>query len=180
MIITQPVLNDIPAMREIVRPEVERGVILERSAEVMANMIRSYRVAWEEQEVLKNKEFLDSNFGKLILENKPLRAMKNPIMLGFCALHLHSTTLAEIRSLIVTPKAQRLGVATALIRDCEKEAKALGIKEILVLTYKRTLFKKLDFMEISKDKIPNQKIWADCILCKHFPLCEEIALIKEI
>ncbi len=32
MIITQPVLNDIPAMREIVRPEVERGVILERSA----------------------------------------------------------------------------------------------------------------------------------------------------
>ncbi|WP_299549978.1 GNAT family N-acetyltransferase [uncultured Helicobacter sp.] len=174
MIITQPVLNDIPTMREIVRPEVERGVILERSAEVMANMIRSYRVAWEEQEIL------DSNPSKLFLENKSLSALKNPVMLGFCALHLHSITLAEIRSLIVIPKAQRLGVATAMILDCQKEGKELGIKEILVLTYKRALFEKLDFIEISKDKIPNQKIWADCILCKHFPLCEEIALIKQI
>ena len=34
MIITQPTLNDIPAMREILSPEVERGVILERSVEV--------------------------------------------------------------------------------------------------------------------------------------------------
>ncbi|MCI5968508.1 GNAT family N-acetyltransferase [Helicobacter sp.] len=180
MIIAQPKLNDIPIMREIVRPEVEKGVILERSVDVMANMIRSYRVAWEEQEVLEKKEFLDSNFGKLILENKPLSALNNPVMLGFCALHLHSTTLAEIRSLIVAPFAQRLGIATALIKDCQKEAKLLGVKEILVLTYKRTLFEKLNFIEISKDKIPNQKIWADCILCKHFPLCEEIALIKEI
>lgn len=49
MIITRPVLKDISMMREIVRPEVERGIILERSAEIMANMIRSYRVAWEEE-----------------------------------------------------------------------------------------------------------------------------------
>lgn len=174
MIIAQPLLSDIPAMREIVRPEVERGVILERSVDVMANMIRSYRVAWEEQEIL------DSSPSELILENKSLSALKNPTMLGFCALHLHSITLAEIRSLIVAPFAQRLGVASAMILDCQREAKTLGVREILVLTYKRTLFEKLDFIEISKDKIPNQKIWADCILCKHFPRCEEIALIKEI
>ena len=67
-----------------------------------------------------------------------------------------------------------------LIQDCQKEGRMLNVKEILVLTYKRALFEKLGFVEISKDKIPNQKIWADCILCKHFPLCEEIALIKTI
>ncbi|MCI5633108.1 GNAT family N-acetyltransferase [Helicobacter sp.] len=172
MIITQPTLNNIPAMREILNPEVERGVILERSVEVMANMIRSYHIAWEEASKLTG--------AKLSLEDKPLSALENPIMLGFCALHIHSIDLAEIRSLIVTPRAQRLGVATMLIQDCQKEGRMLNVKEILVLTYKRTLFEKLGFVEISKDKIPNQKIWADCILCKHFPLCEEIALIKTI
>ncbi|TLD84510.1 GNAT family N-acetyltransferase [Helicobacter sp. MIT 11-5569] len=176
MIITRPVLSDIETMREIVRPEVERGIILERSIDVMANMIRSYRIAWEEKSLLESTP----KPKKLTLENKPLSALKNPVMLGFCALHLHSITLAEIRSLIVAPFAQRLGVASALITDCQREGKMLGVKEILVLTYKRALFEKLNFIEISKDKIPNQKIWADCILCKHFPLCEEIALIKEI
>ena len=174
MIIIPPLLSHIPQMRALVRPEVEKGVILERSADVMANMIRSYRVAWEEEAVLK------ATPSKLIRENKPLDALKNPRMLGFCALHLHSTTLAEIRSLVVAPFAQRLGVASALIEDCQREAKELEVKEILVLTYKRELFEKLNFVEISKDKIPNQKIWADCISCKHFPLCEEIALIKAI
>lgn len=174
MIIIPPKLSDILKMREIVHLEVERGVILERSIDTMANMIRSYRVAWEERDIL------DSKPKKLILESKPLSELKNPIMLGFCALHVHSVSLAEIRSLIVAPFARCLGVAREMILDCQREGKTLGVKEILVLTYKRELFEKLGFIEIGKDKIPNQKIWADCILCKHFPLCEEIALIKEI
>ncbi|WP_026944201.1 GNAT family N-acetyltransferase [Helicobacter rodentium] len=178
MIIAPPLLADIPKMREIVRLEVERGVILERSTEAMANMIRSYRVVWEEESALKNLE--NAPKAKLKLESKKLSELKNPIMLGFCALHIHSLELAEIRSLVVAPFAQRLGAGSALILDCEREGKTLGIKEILVLTYKRVLFEKLGFQEISKENIPNQKIWADCILCKHFPLCEEIALIKKI
>lgn len=173
MIITQPTLKNIPQMREILKPEIERGVILERPLDVMANMIRSYHIAWEEAETLNSQQ-------KLALENKKLEDLKNPTMLGFCALHIHSLELAEIRSLIVAPFAQRKGVASALIVDCLKEGKALGISEVLVLTYKRVLFEKLGFNEISKEKIPNQKIWADCILCKHFPLCDEIALIKKI
>ena len=143
----------------------------------MANMIRSYRVAWEEESVLKDTKMLKD---KLKLEFRNLNTLENPIMLGFCALHIHSLELAEIRSLVVAPSVQRLGVGSALILDCECEGKTLGIKEILVLTYKRVLFEKLGFYEISKENIPNQKIWADCILCKHFPLCEEIALIKKI
>ncbi len=173
MIITQPTLQNIPQMCEILKPEVERGVILERPLDIMANLIRSYHIAWEEEEALNSQQ-------KLTLENKSLEDLKNPIMLGFCALHIHALDLAEIRSLIVVPFAQRRGVASALIKDCLREGKILGISEVLVLTYKRVLFEKLGFSEISKEKIPNQKIWADCILCKHFPLCDEIALIKKI
>ena len=177
MIITQPTLHHIQTMHQILRPEVERGVILDRSIEVMANMVRSYHIAFEELEILESSK---TKSQQLVLEDKPLNALKEPVLLGFCALHIHSTALAEIRSLIVIPKAQRLGIATALIKDCEREGQILGIKEILVLTYKRALFEKLEFVEVSKEKIPNQKIWADCILCKHFPQCDEIALIKKI
>lgn len=173
MIITQPTLKDIPFMRELLAPEVERGIILERPIEVMANMIRSYHIAWEEEENLQTQS-------KLYLSPSTLEELKNPKMLGFCALHIHSQTLAEIRSLIVAPFAQRKGIATALILDCIKEGVKLNISEILVLTYKKVLFEKLGFIEIPKEKIPNQKIWADCILCKHFPLCDEVALIKHI
>ena len=173
MIITQPTLKDIPKMREILKPEVERGVILERPLDTMANMIRSYHLAWEEEDLLSSQYML-------ILENKSIQDLKNLVLLGFCALHIHSLDLAEIRSLIVSPFAQRKGVATQLILDCIKEAGFLGISEVLVLTYKRILFEKLGFSEISKENIPNQKIWADCILCKYFPLCDEIALIKKI
>lgn len=177
MIIRRPILEDIPMMRKIVYPEVESGVILERSVEVMANMIRSYRVAWEEESVLQNREQTQT---KLQLESKNFNEIQKPIMLGFCALHIHSLELAEIRSLIVAPNVRKLGVGSALILDCEYEGRMLGIKEVLVLTYQRALFEKLGFSEISKENIPNQKIWADCILCKHFPMCEEIALIKKI
>ncbi|CAM2852315.1 GNAT family N-acetyltransferase [Helicobacter burdigaliensis] len=173
MIIIQPTLDLIPKMQELLKPEIEKGVILERTSEVMANMIRSYHVAFESQEVLEQNS-------PLLLEKKSLDTLKNPIMLGFCALHIHSNTLAEIRSLIVSPNYQRKGVAKNLIQDCIYEASILKIQEVLVLTYKRELFSKLGFVEISKEKIPNQKIWADCILCKHFPVCDEVALIKKI
>ena len=100
MIITQPTLKDIPKMREILKPEVERGVILERPLDKMANMIRSYHLAWEEEDLLSSQH-------KLTLENKSIQDLKSPVLLGFCALHIHSLDLAEIRSLIVSPFAQR-------------------------------------------------------------------------
>lgn len=81
MIIERPVLKDIPMMREIVRPEVEGGIILERSVETMANMIRSYRVAWEEESVLLNIEQTQKK--KLSLDSKSLNQFQKPIMLDF-------------------------------------------------------------------------------------------------
>ena len=36
------------------------------------------------------------------------------------------------------------------------------------------------FREIAKEDIPEQKIWADCIRCKLFPICNEIAMVIDI
>ncbi|HHD83733.1 MAG TPA: GNAT family N-acetyltransferase, partial [Campylobacteraceae bacterium] len=34
--------------------------------------------------------------------------------------------------------------------------------------------------EIPKEALPEQKIWADCVKCKHFPICDEVALIYNL
>ena len=145
------ILKDIPKMQQLVKEEVEKGVILQRSDDEVATNIRSYILAFE-----------------------------NDKLIGYGALHIHSPTLAEIRSLVIASESRGRGVGRAIVQEALKEAKELGVKEILVLTYVDKFFKKLGFKEIEKEKIPNHKIWQDCIKCIHFPVCNEISLIKKV
>ena len=144
-------LYDIPAMQALVEDEVKSGVILRRTDDEVATNIRSYTLVFKKQELI-----------------------------GYAALHIHSPKLAEIRSLIVDESARDLGAGKKLVEYCKQEAKNLGVKEILVLTYIADFFKKLGFQEIAKDEIPNHKIWADCIKCIHFPVCNEISLLYKV
>lgn len=151
--ISKPTLRDISAMRNLILPEVQRGIILDRTEDEMASAIRSYSVVCE-------------------------NGSNN--IIAFAALQILSPTLAEIRSLIVGESYRRLGIATALILHLIKEGESLNLKEILTLTYQKEVFAKIGFKEIAKDSLPNQKIWADCIKCKKFPICDEIALLKTL
>lgn len=147
----KPELGHIPSMRNLILPEVQSGIILDRSEDEMANAIRSYSIIKHDDEIV-----------------------------AFCALHIHSMRLGEVRSLIVKDSYRRQGLASKLILHLLKEADELGLKEILSLTYKKEVFTKLGFVEIAKESIPNHKIWADCIKCTRFPVCDEIALIKTL
>ena len=144
-------LRDIPAMQTLVRPEIDSGIILERSDNEIATNIRSYQLAWDGERLI-----------------------------GFVALHIHTPVLAETRSLIVAEPYRGQQVGSTLIGRCLEEAEVLGLSEVLALTYRREFFEKLGFVEISKESLPEHKIWADCIKCKHFPVCNEIALIKRL
>jgi amino-acid N-acetyltransferase len=144
-------LDDIAAMQTLVRPEIDSGIILERSDNEVATNIRSYTLAFDGERLV-----------------------------GFCALHVHTPILAETRSLVVGEAYRSQKVGSGLIGRCVEEAKALGLSEVLALTYHREFFEKLGFEEISKESLPEHKIWADCIKCKHFPVCNEIALVKPL
>ncbi len=148
---SKPTLEDIPKMQKLIEPEVKEGIILPRSDDEVATNIRSY--------------FTAKNDDKLI---------------GFTALHIHSQNLAEIRSLIVDRAYRGKGVGKELIKQAVLEAKSLKVKKIFTLTYEKGFFEKMGFSEIAKELLPEHKIWADCIKCKHFPICNEIALIKEL
>jgi amino-acid N-acetyltransferase len=95
---------------------------------------------------------------------------------GVCALHIMWEDLAEIRSLAVDEEFQKRGMGKKLVKQCLKEAAALGIKRIFALTYQPEFFKKLGFKDIDKSSLP-QKIWGDCLRCHRFPECDENAVL---
>jgi amino-acid N-acetyltransferase len=98
-------------------------------------------------------------------------------IVGTSALHIMWEDLAEIRSIAVLREYHNKGIGKKLIEECLKEAQALGVKKIFVLTYNPDFFKKIGFHEIDKNTLP-QKIWGDCLKCPKFPECDEVALIK--
>jgi len=145
-------LSDIPAMQSLVVREVKDGIILERSEDEVATNIRSYVLAKEGEKVI-----------------------------GYGALHVHSSRLAEIRSLIVSSEHRAKSIGKQIVQFCLAEAKSLEVsEEVLVLTYLPEFFQKMNFVEIPKESIPEHKIWADCIKCIHFPICNEISLVYKL
>ena len=144
-------LSDIQNMQELVLPEVESGIILTRTNDEIATNIRSYTLAFNGDELV-----------------------------GFCALHIHAPSLAEIRSLIVKEGVRGHKIGESLVNGCIEEAINLELKQVLSLTYKQSFFERLGFLEIPKESLPEHKIWADCIKCKHFPICNEVSLIKSL
>ncbi len=150
--LVKAVLDDIPEMQSLVMDEVKDGVILKRSDDEIATNIRSYILAKED--------------GKIV---------------GYTALHIHSHRLAEIRSLIVSPAYRGEHIGQNLVDFTLNEAKELCVfGEVLVLTYLPRFFIKMHFVEINKESIPEHKIWADCIKCIHFPVCNETALVYRL
>ena len=147
----KPTIKDIPSMQELVKAEVEKGTILLRTEDEMANTIRSYFIAEVD--------------GK---------------MAGFTALHIHSSRLAEVRSLIVSNEFRGLKLGKKLVEHCIEEAKKYDLEQVLSLTYEAGFFESCGFKVIAKDEIPEHKIWADCIRCKHFPVCEEVAMVYDL
>jgi amino-acid N-acetyltransferase len=135
-------------MQKVVEKEVESGIILPRSDDEIATNIRSYIVAKQDGAIV-----------------------------GYVALHIHSMKLAEVRSLIVKEELRGHGVGKELVQRALKEGKELAVKEVLALTYNKEFFERLGFIEIQKSDIPEHKIWQDCIKCKHFPICNEVAMM---
>lgn len=149
-------LADVKEMQALVKPFVDDGTILLRSDDEVANTIRSYTVAREKG---------STGEGKIV---------------GFSALYIYSPSLGEIRSLVVAPAHHGRGIGAGLVRAAMEEGRALGLEKLLALTFAKGFFEKLGFTEVDKEELPHSKIWEDCIKCKHFPVCNESALILKL
>ena len=98
-------------------------------------------------------------------------------VVGVGALHIMWDRLAEVRMMAIAPAYMRRGIGTEIVRLLLDEGDALGIEKVFTLTYKPGFFRKLGFIRISREELP-QKVWKECIDCPKYPNCDEIAMIK--
>jgi amino-acid N-acetyltransferase len=140
-------IKDVKTMHELIGRFAARGEMLPKSLSELYDQIRDFFV-YEDDGTIK----------------------------GTCALHVSWDDLAEIRSLAVRENYWGKGVGESLVKACIEEARGLGVQRVFALTYRRDFFKKLDFVDYDKSKLPH-KIWADCLKCSKFPDCDEEAVM---
>lgn len=104
-------------------------------------------------------------------------ASRDDHIIGVAALHIYSSELAEVRSLVVSTEHQKHGVGQALVASCEEVARQIGVSCIFALTYVDTFFLKQGYSVVRRESLP-QKVWTVCIHCPKFSHCDEIAVKK--
>ena len=98
---------------------------------------------------------------------------------GCGALAILWTDLAEIRSIAVEPRFQKLGIGRKMAEHLLAEAEAIGLAPVMAFTYVTGFFEKLGFKVVDHASLPH-KVFNDCLHCPKFNQCDEVAVLKEL
>ena len=147
--IRKATIKDVPKIVSLIGTFAKQGQMLKRKPEEIVLNLRDFFVAV-----------------------KP----RSKTVLGCASLHLYTDRLSEIKALAVRQSARNLGVGKRLISRCLREAKALGLPRVFVLTYIPDFFVKLGFVPSNKELLP-EKIWIECAKCAKQHNCTENCLV---
>lgn len=100
-------------------------------------------------------------------------------VVGCGALEIFTESLGEIRSLVVDEPHKRHGFGRVLVDRLLEEARVIGLRRIMALTYVPEFFHKLGFETVAKETLP-EKVWGICVKCYKFNRCDEIAVLHEL
>jgi len=103
----------------------------------------------------------------------------NGHVVACAALEIFTETLGEVRSLVVAEKYLKHGFGRLLVERILDEARRIGLRKIMALTYVPGFFHKLGFKTVSKDTLP-EKVWGICVKCYKFNNCDEEAVVREL
>lgn len=98
---------------------------------------------------------------------------------GCGALEIFTESLGEIRSLVVHDDHKSQGLGRLLVERLVEEARGIGLKRLMALTYVPGFFHKLGFKTVPKDTLP-EKVWGICVKCYKYNHCDEIAVLIEL
>jgi amino-acid N-acetyltransferase len=96
--------------------------------------------------------------------------------LGCGALHLYGPHLAEVRSIVVEPEAQRHGAGGKLLRALLHEAEYQGVTCVSLFTRIPEFFDHYGFRVVDRTTLPD-KIYKDCQTCPRLYACDEVAMV---
>lgn len=92
------------------------------------------------------------------------------------ALEIFTDDLGEVRSLVVDDAWKGKGLGRMLVERLIAEARAIGLKRLMALTYVPEFFHKLGFQTVPKETLP-EKVWSVCVKCYKYNSCDEIAVL---
>jgi len=95
------------------------------------------------------------------------------------ALEIFTENLGEVRSLVVDDEFKNQGFGRMLVERIIEEARVIGLKRLMALTYVAPFFHKLGFKTVAKDTLP-EKVWGICVKCYKYNNCDETAVLLEI
>lgn len=98
---------------------------------------------------------------------------------GCGALEIFTESLGEVRSLVVDDAWKGRGFGKILVQRIIEEARAIGLRRLMALTYVAPFFHKLGFTTVAKDTLP-EKVWGICVKCYKFNNCDETAVLLEL
>ena len=109
-------VHDVNALQSFIEPFVARGRLLPRTR--------------DELEDLTENGFLAESDGRIV---------------GFAALEVYSTKLAELRSLAVSSDFQGQGIGKALVLSCVELARQKHVFEVMAITSSDEFFHRCGF-----------------------------------
>jgi amino-acid N-acetyltransferase len=95
------------------------------------------------------------------------------------ALHIEWKSLAEVKSLVVSPAAQGQGLGRLIVHACLAEALALDIRTVFALSTSPEFFERLGFQQAAVSAFP-RKVWNECFRCPKYAHCDEVALSLDL
>lgn len=131
--IRSAVTADVPAIRKLADPLVEKRVLLGKELVELYESIQEFVVAEIDGELV-----------------------------GCGALHVMWQDLGEVRTLAVAESAKRKGIGAAILSELLERAKALGIQRIFCLTFEKEFFAAHGFAEISDIPV-NPETYAELV-----------------
>lgn len=90
-----------------------------------------------------------------------------------------SSSMAEVRSLIVSAQARKLGVGLALVNELGTRAAAAGFTKLCAFAHSPGYFVHMGFSIIPHVWLP-EKVEKDCRACPQFRRCGQYAVIREL
>lgn len=145
-------LSDIPSLHRLIESFAARQLMLSRSTAELCERVREFLVLGDEQ---------------------------GGTIHGCVALHIHTGTVAELRSLAVDQARQGQGLGRILVEGCAAEAARWGFERLICLTYQVDFFARLGFVRVDRSRFPD-KVWSDCVRCPSFLDCHEVAMWRRL
>jgi amino-acid N-acetyltransferase len=100
-------------------------------------------------------------------------------LIGCAELAPLSTTLAEIRSLVVARDARRVGLSARMVGQLRERAEAAAFDSLCAFTHDARLFVRHNFSIVPHVWLP-EKIATDCAGCPLFRRCGQHAMVLSL